>query len=400
MTGRIQPISGGDDYMRRFVPAGGVLALVLLFATIVAAQNTGQIVGEIKDLNGKPYPDVTVEIKNPDNGKVVTAKTDKQGRFTQVGLPGGLYNITLTNEKDKLNFQAQFRVVSGQDNVFALNLKEVMAKQGPSAEEVKKREEEENKFKNMKQHFDAGMAALNDSTNLRTQLKAAPVDQKAAIQDKLNADYQTAITELSQAEQGMTSKDIRNHALVWANLGQAYEFAGRFDEAAAAFQKAVELSAQAPYYEHLSTALANAAAAQTDPKAVAAKLAEASANCEKMAAIDPAGTARCWKNVGIILSNKGKLPEAVEPLQKAAQADPKDAQTWFLLGGAFSAKIDSKQQGDKLIYIIPPGTAEAYQKSIDAAPNGPYAPQAKAALEQLAALSGGEETSIGKKKKK
>jgi tetratricopeptide (TPR) repeat protein len=400
MPGRIQPKSGGNDHMRRFIPAGGVLALVLLFAAIAGAQNTGQIVGEVKDLNGKPYADVNVEIKNPDNGKVVTTKTDKQGRFTQVGLPGGLYNITLTNEKDKLNFQVQFRVVSGQDNGFNLNLKEVMAKQGPSAEEVKKREEEENLFKNMKQHFDAGMAALNDSTNLRTQLKAAPADQKAAIQDKLNADYQTAITELKLAEQGMTAKDIRNHALVWANLGQAYEYAGHYDEAAAAFQKAVELSPQAPYYEHLSTALANAAAAQTDPKAVAAKLTEASANCDKMAAIEPAGTARCWKNAGIILSNKGKLPEAVEPLQKAAQADPKDAQTWFLLGGALSAKIDSKQQGDKLIYIIPPGTAEAYQKAIDAAPNGPYAAQAKAALEQLAALSGGEETSIGKKKKK
>jgi tetratricopeptide (TPR) repeat protein len=386
--------------MRRFIPAGGALVLALLFVTIAAAQNTGQIVGDIKDMNGKPYADVNVEIKNPDNGKVVTTKTDKQGRFTQVGLPGGLYIITLTNEKDKLNFPVQFRVVSGQDNGFNVNLKEVMAKQGPSAEEVKKREEEENKFKNMKQHFETGMAALNDSTNLRAQLKAAPADQKGAIQDKLNANYQTAITELQLAEQGTTAKDIRNHALVWANLGQAYEFAGRYAEAAGAFQKAVELSPQAPYYEHLSTNLANAGAAQTDPKTAEAKIADAGASCEKAAAIDPTGTARCWKNVGIILSNKGKLPEAVVPLQKAAQADPKDAQTWFLLGGAFSSKIDSKQQGDKLIYIIPPGTAEAYQKCVDAAPSGPYASQAKAALEQLAALSGGEETSIGKKKKK
>jgi tetratricopeptide (TPR) repeat protein len=386
--------------MRRFIPAGGVLVLVVLFAAIAVAQNTGQIVGEVKDLNGKPYPDVNVEIKNPDNGKVVTTKTDKQGRFTQVGLPGGLYTITLTNEKDKLNFQVQFRVVSGQDNGFNFNFKEIRAAQAPSAEEVKKKEEEENKFKNMKQHFDAGMAALNDSTSLRAQLKAAPADQKAAIQDKLNADYQTAITELQLSEQGTTAKDVRNHALVWANLGQAYEFAGRYEEAAAAFQKAVEFSPQAPYYEHLSTTLANAAAAQTDAKAVEAKVAEAGANCEKVAAIDPTGTARCWKNVGIILSNKGRLPEAVGPLEKAVQADPKDAQTWFLLGGALSAKIDSKQQGDKLIYIIPPGTAEAYQKAIDAAPTGPYAPQAKAALEQLAALSGGEETTIGKRKKK
>jgi len=386
--------------MRRFIPAGGVLVLVLLLATIAAAQNTGQIVGEIKDLNAKPYADVNVEIKNPDNGKVVTTKTDKQGRFTQIGLPGGLYVITLTNEKDKLNFAVQFRVVSGQDNGFNVNLKEVMAKQGPSAEEVKKREEEENKYKNMKQHFDAGKSALDDSANLRAQLKAAPADQKGAIQDKLNANYRTAITELQLAEQGTTSKDVRNHALVWANLGQAYEYAGRFEEAAGAFQKAVELSPQAPYYEHLSTNLASAAAAQTDPKAIEAKVAEAGAGCDKVASIDPTGTARCWKNVGIILSNKGRLKEAIAPLQKAAQADPKDAQTWFLLGSAYSAAIDTKQQGEKMIYIIPSGTAEAYQKSIDAAPTGPYAAQAKAMLEGLAAMSGGEETSIGKKKKK
>jgi len=386
--------------MRRFIPAGGVLVLVLLLATIAAAQNTGQIVGEIKDLNAKPYADVNVEIKNPDNGKVVTTKTDKQGRFTQIGLPGGLYVITLTNEKDKLNFAVQFRVVSGQDNGFNVNLKEVMAKQGPSAEEVKKREEEENKYKNMKQHFDAGKNALDDSANLRAQLKAAPADQKGAIQDKLNANYRTAITELQLAEQGTTSKDVRNHALVWANLGQAYEYAGRFEEAAGAFQKAVELSPQAPYYEHLSTNLASAAAAQTDPKAIEAKVAEAGAGCDKVASIDPTGTARCWKNVGIILSNKGRLKEAIAPLQKAAQADPKDAQTWFLLGSAYSAAIDTKQQGEKMIYIIPSGTAEAYQKSIDAAPTGPYAAQAKAMLEGLAAMSGGEETSIGKKKKK
>src|SRR4029077_4045372 len=169
MAGRIQPKSGGNDHMRRFIPAGGVLALVLLFAPIAGAQNTGQIVGEVKDLNGKPYADVTVEIKNPDNGKVVTTKTDKQGRFTQIGLPAGLYTITLTNEKDKLNFPVQFRVVSRQDNGFNINFKDIKAAQAPSAEEAKKKEEEENKRKNMKQHFDAGMAALNDSTGLRAQ---------------------------------------------------------------------------------------------------------------------------------------------------------------------------------------------------------------------------------------
>jgi outer membrane protein assembly factor BamD (BamD/ComL family) len=94
------------------------------------------------------------------------------------------------------------------------------------------------------------------------------------------------------------------------------------------------------------------------------------------------------------------MKEAIAPLQKATQADAKDPQGWFLLGSAYSAAIEPKQQGDKITYIIPPGTAEAYQKVIDIAPNSPYAAQAKDMLAGLAAMSGGEETAIGKKTKK
>jgi tetratricopeptide (TPR) repeat protein len=374
------------------------LILALSFATIAAAQGTGRVSGEILDREGKPYPDVNVEIKNPDTGQAYTTKTDKAGRFTQLGLLSGVYIFTLTNEKDHLDFKVQFRVVQDQENLFKLNFKEVAAQQGPSAEEVKKREEDENKFKNMKTHFDAGMAAINDSAPLRAQLKTAPADQQSGIKDKLNTDYQTAITELKMAEQGVLPKDTKTHAIVWSNLGQAYEFAGRYDEAAAAFTKAAEMQPQASYYDHLSINLTNAAAAQ--PTLDKAKLADAGAACDKAAAADPAVAARCWKNMGIVLSNKNHQPDAVAPLQKATQLDPKDAQAWFLLGGALSAQITPKQEGDKMTYQIPPGTAEAYQKCIDLAPTGPYAEQAKQMLDGLAAMGGGDVTSLSTKKAK
>ena len=294
----------------------------------------------------------------------------------------------------------QFHVESGKDNGFNLNFKEMAGKLGPSAEELKKREEEENKFKNMKQHFDAGMAAMNDANTIRPQLKTAPADQKSAIQSKLNADYQTAITELTQAEQGVLAKDTRAHSTVWSNLGQAYEYSGHYEEAANAFQKAAELAPSAAFYDHLSLNLANAGAAQKDQKVLEAKVADASAACDKVAALDPTLAAHCWKNVGIVLSNTGHMKEALPPTLKATQADPKDPQGWFLLGGAYSGMIETKTVGDKMIYIIPPGTTEAYQKCIDLAPTGPLAGQAKDMLAGLAAMSGGEDTSLGKKKKK
>jgi tetratricopeptide (TPR) repeat protein len=146
--------------------------------------------------------------------------------------------------------------------------------------------------------------------------------------------------------------------------------------------------------------LANAAAAMTDPKAAESKLAEATADCEKALALDPATGATCYKNVGIVLNNKGRQKDAIAPLQKATQANPQDAQAWYLLGSSLSATIEPKQEGDKMLYIIPPGTKEAYQKAIDLAPNTPLAAQAKEAIDGLDALSGGTDMSVSKKKKK
>jgi predicted Zn-dependent protease len=127
---------------------------------------------------------------------------------------------------------------------------------------------------------------------------------------------------------------------------------------------------------------------------------DAGADCDKAAALDPTSAGKCWKNIGIILSNKGDLKDAVPPLQKATQIDVKDAQAWYLLGSAYTGMIDSKQEGDKMVYVIPPGTADAYQKCIDADPTGPYAAQAKSMLDSLTAMGGGESTTVGEIKKK
>lgn len=384
--------------MRRVRSFWTILAAAVLFPSIAAAQGTARLEGQVLDLDGKPYPDVTVEIKNEGTGQTWIPKTDKDGRYQQLGLLSGVYDITLKSEKDKLDFPVgKIRIVADQVNPLNINMK-ALGGGGPSPEELKKREEEENKFKNMAKHFNVGNDALKDSATLRTQLKTAPADQKGAIQEKLNTDYQTAITEFKAAEEGVQPKDTKNHAAVWANLGQSYEFAGKYDEAVDAFQKSIALAPQAALYEHISTSLANAAIAKTPPDA--AKLADANAACEKMASLDPAGTARCWKNIGIILTNKNVMKEAVVPLQKAGQADPKDAQTWYLLGNALAAGIESKQQGDKMTFVIPPGTTEAYQKCIDANPAAPIAAQCKDVLNGLAQMTGGEQTSIGGKKKK
>ncbi|HXN19427.1 MAG TPA: carboxypeptidase regulatory-like domain-containing protein [Candidatus Binatus sp.] len=388
--------------MKKLVRFWAAWAFILLFAMVAAAQDSGRLDGEIMDKEGKPYPDVTVMIKNPDTGQTYTVKTDKNGKFVQLGLRNAIYAITLTNQKEALNYgPVKFQVDVTKDNNFKLNFKDIVAETAAAhPEEVKKKEEEEDKFKAMKAHFQNGLAAMTEATDLQKQARTAAAEQKVPLQEKRVTDCQTAVTEFQQAEQGVGPKEVANHATVLQDLGAAYECVGRYDDAAGAFQKAVDLKPQASAYSGLATNLANSAAAQTDPKAAESKLADATADCDKSLALDPAVGATCYKNLGIVLNNKGRQKDAVAPLQKATQANPKDAQAWYLMGSALTAMMDCKQEGEKMTCTLAPGTQEAYQKCIDIDPNSALGKECKENLDGAIAAAGGTDTTVSKKKKK
>ncbi len=388
--------------MSRLIPICIILAAALLLPAISAAQATsvgGQIIAD----DGTPWAGIDVIIQNTGNGQAFDVKADKEGRYTQLGLQPGLYKITIQSQPDENGQRFMYAVTAtihgGQDNDVSINFKKIIEAAHPEGQ--KKEEDSKSKFNNMKAHFEAGLAAMDDSNTLRTQLAATPAADKGPIQDKLNDDYKTAIGEFQQAQQADPPTDVKNQAVIWANLGKTYDYAGQYDDAINAYQKAIAVQPAPVYYTNLSKDMANEAAAQTDPNAAAQKLADASAACDKAAALDPTVTAAmCYKNIGIILSNKGDMKDAIAPLQKATQLNPKDAQAWFLLGSALAATAETKQEGNQVISVFPPGTAEAFQKCIDADPNGPYASQAKDVLDGLASLSGGVNTTVADKKKK
>jgi tetratricopeptide (TPR) repeat protein len=387
--------------MNRLTRALTALVVVLACASIAAAQNV-RCSGQVFDRDGKPWPGITVSLKS-ESGRNFTLKTDKDGKFTQIGLSAGVYTFTLTNQENGLNYSEQHQLLVDQDNDITINFKTILATQAASnPDQQKAQQDQANKFKDMQTHFLAGRAALDDWDTVHKQLAATPADQRQAVQDKLAADSKTAIAELQLAEQGVLPKDVKNHAVVWSNLGQAYDRANQPQDAVGAYQKAIDLQPSASFYDNQSTALANLAVTENDPKVAQQRVTDASADCDKAGTIDPTpGSATvCWKNLGIVLSNKGDFKDAVAPLLKATQLNPKDGQAWFLLGSAYTGLITPNQQGDKMTYDIPPGTADAYQKVIDLDPNGPLAAQAKQNLDALAAMSGGDATSVGVRKKK
>lgn len=363
-------------------------AVVCALAPCAAAQNDGSISGQIMDITGKPWPDMGIQAVS-DQGVKAETKTDSNGKYSVRNLRAGVYTVSIILPAPNKPFEVQCRVQGGSDVKVDVNFKDVIAKQGAEAQEaIKKQEEEKQKFQNMKGHFDAGVALLDQVKQAKADLGKAPADQRDALKQQL-ADLSTkAVTELEGAKAAAPEKDPNLH-LIYARLADAYDAAGRTDDAIAAYKQAIEFKPTAAYYNNLGGI-----------EGRAGKIDEATAAYQKSAELDPVNAAQAWRNFGITLYNASRLKEAVDPLKKSTALDPKNAQGWYLLGAALVGSMETKKVGDKLEFVIQPGTVEAYQKAVELDPNGTYGAQAKQGLDALQQIAPGIEMKVNTKKKK
>lgn len=281
--------------------------------------------------------------------------------------------------------------------------------------EAQKRQEAATRAKLLKDHMANGNRAMEDARTIREQLQTATGAQRTALMTKMQADYQTAIAEYQEALQNsrlaegnniqplglirllrnglisqekaldMTAQD-KNVPVIMSNLGMAYSGAGDYADAVPLLQQALLTKPDPATYMQLGTDLAEVG-----------KVPEANATCDKIVATDPATVelkGACCRNIAVALMNQGKPADAVSPLQKAVQANANDALAWKLLGDALSNGISTRQEGAKLVYVIPAGTIDAYHKYLQLEPNGVYAAQVKATLDGFAQLATGAPTSV------
>jgi len=374
--------------------AFAVLAFAVLFSGLApraAAQDSG-IAGTILDVAGKPWADIPVQIVS-DQGVKLDTKTDAKGRYSFNNLRSGMYTLSIT-----LPGQAQpyvggsVKAGAGQTVPADFNFKDIVGKQGKEFEEAKKKQDEEKqKFTGMKQHFDQGVLILDKAKQAKADMLKAPADQREGMKQNVTDLQAQAVTEFEASKAALPEKDT-NRPVVLAKLAQAYDEAGRSDDAIAAYRQAIEIKPSADYYNNLGSILGRTG-----------KIEEATTAFQKSAEMDPPHAAQAWLNYGIVLSNASRYKEAVEPLKKATDLDPKNAKAWYLLASAMIADPSIYKQTAGKIEVTPlPGTVEAYQKAIELDPNGTWGTQSKQGLEQLTAMTGGITTQVGvsgKKKK-
>lgn len=364
-------------------------ALASAVAPRAAAQGDSTIKGKIIDVAGKPWVDIGVQAVS-DQGVKTEAKTDKDGNYVIPHLKSGSYSVFVQLPAPNKPYEGVVRISAGQEAVVDFNFKEIASKQGAAYQEAaKKQEEAKGKLEGLKSHFTAGNALIDQEKLAKAELAKAPADQREAAKQKLADLSDQAAKEFQEASKSLVENDPNAH-LVWFKLGEAYDTAGRNDEAAQAYKQAIAAKGDVPgYYNNMGNVLARAG-----------KIDEAKAAYTKSAELDPPNAATAWRNFGISLYNANRLADAIEPLQKSTELDPKSAQAWYLLGASLLMKMTTKKVGDKEEVQLAPGTVEAYQKAEELDPNGPWGQQAKQGLTDLKALGAGIEMKINVKKKK
>ena len=370
-----------------------ILALGMLgcFATRTAAQQEGKVTGTLIDFDGNPMANMPVKLKS-EQGTVSESKTGADGKFAFSGLKNGKYTFSVQPPQMQTPFEVPNLEVKGADTPpLNINFKEILEKQNPeAAAKYRQQQAEQKKFVGMKEQFAKGVALLDQERAAKAELTKAKPEEKDAIKAKVADLSNQAVSTFQDGLKVAPEKDPNIH-LFWARMGEAYDLAGRNDEAINAYQQAIAVKPDNPsYYNNLGNILGRTG-----------KIDDARAAYTKAAELDPPNAAMAWRNFGISLYQAQRMVEAVEPLKKATELDPKNAQAWYLLGACMVADPSIyKTTGDKIEVHPLPGTIEAYQKAIELDPNGPWGTQAKQGLEQLQQLTGGIDTKVGNKKKK
>ena len=372
------------------------IALIVLVAACCAPAafaQMGSVRGVCTDLDGKPIAGATVVYTSLDNGRKYTLKTNNKGEYFSLGLQLGKYQVTLTKDSKQLDQVNNFTLGSDENELnFDLKKSQVQAaaQQGISPEQLKKMQEQQEK--------------QSKENKVIGQLN----EKLAAASDAMKAkDYESAINVLTEA----TAMDA-TRGLVWFRLAEAYrasadtqsdpaEKAKRQDEAITDYHKAIDAAVKGEqtgihttpsdlggFYNNLGEVYASIG-----------KIDEAAQAYNQAAQVNPAGAGQYYFNLGAVLTNANKTNDAnmrnaaVGAFDKAIAADPNHADAYYwkatnLMGAA-------TLQGDKM--VAPPGTSEAFNKYLELQPNGAHAEEAKA---MLASIGAKVETSYGKGKKK
>jgi tetratricopeptide (TPR) repeat protein len=374
-------------------------AFVPVFAQTPAAPAikgpTGSIHGAITGPEGAARTSGSVSLSN-DGGhnNKFTFPVSSSGTYEGVASPGtymAIYRAPDTPPDKMVDSFDNVKIVAGQDVLQDFDMsrpafiKSLPVEQQKQLEEVRKKNADILKandvIKGLVADLKTGSQDFKDADSARaTAIQLlGPTAARADI-DAKEAEIKTA--KLTDVETLMLrdTKAKPDASSLWAQLGQAELGLKKYDDAEAAYKKALEVEAASKKPSILNQGAANAGLGEIYARN--GKIPEATAAYDAAAKINPTGASTYFKNEAVIFYQIGNADAQVAAADEAIKADPTLALAYYLKGQGLvqKATIDPKTG----MYILPPGCAEAYEKYLQLAPTGQFANDAKGILAQAA----------------
>ena len=167
-------------------------------------------------------------------------------------------------------------------------------------------------------------------------------------------------------------------SVLWAQLGLAQNGLKKYDDALVSYKKALDMDAASKKPNPAIQGMANAGMGEAYARQ--GKVTEANAAYDAAAKANPPQAGFYLRNEAVIFFQTGNADAQVAAANEAIAASPNDALLYYLKGQGLVSKatIDPKTQR----IVLPDGCADAYQKYLELAPDGPYAADAKGILDQ------------------
>jgi tetratricopeptide (TPR) repeat protein len=339
-----------------------LVVLALVPALAGAQDTTAKIHGHAQDPANAPIANAQVILSTDGKTPLFTFTTDANGDYKGEGIKPGDYYVLLYPTPGKLVDRSDnpVKFSTGTDTLqdFDLSRAEYVNKLSPEA----KKQLEEAKSKNAEINKEnQNVGKLNDL------LKQARADNQAKK-------YDEAATLMQQAT--VIKPDA---AVLWTEFGIAQTGLKKWDDATTSLKKALDLDTNSKKPNPEIEAADNNALGEV--YANSNKIPDATASYEAAAKLQPANAAMYYTNETIVLSRVGQTDATIAAADKAIAADPKKPIPYYLKGQALIQKATVDPKTNKI--TAPPGTAEAYNKYLELAPDGPMAPEAKSVLAEI-----------------
>jgi len=382
------------------------MAAVVVFAALPAtaqapATPTGKIHGHVTNPTGASTTSGSVSLSS-DGGRTnkYTFQLTSTGDYSGEAAPGTymvIFRQPDTPPDKMVDSFDNVKIVAGQDTQQDIDMSraEFVDKLSPEVkkqlEELKKHNSEAMKANEVIKALNADLKVVSQDIKDADGAAAAAAQQLGAGASKTAIDAKAA--EIKQAKyseaETLMLKDTAakpDASVLWAQLGQAQVGLKKYDDAATSLKKALDLEANSKKPNISVQGLANSELGEVYARQ--GKVQEANAAFDEAAKVNPTQASFYLRNEAVIFFQTNNADAQVAAANEALKADPNNpnqAVLYYIIGQGLvqKATMAPDPANPKVQRIVlPPGCADAYQKYLELAPNGPYAADAKGILDQ------------------